>query len=599
VSTTVDREDAGREDAGREHIERGSSGPGTGSRADAAVAVGLPTVLVAAHLVVYGRWIVDDAGITMAYARSIATGAGPVLQPGAAPSEGWSDPAWLAVLIVARWLGLVDHGAWFGVPDLVAFPKVVAVLCSAGMFWSFHRLAVRVSRSPVTLTVVAGALTAAAPPFVVWIGSGLENGLLALVVVVLATRLVLAALDGRLLATGSAVTCGLLAGLAALTRPDGAVYLLALPLAILVAASGRGRLRACVVGVVAGAIPVAIYELWRVATFGELLPTTARAKQQGVLSSLDLARPVQLVGIAGWLACLVVAGAVAVVLARRASGLEGSPEQATGIAVRVLLVPLGLAVTAYAVLAPDWMALARFATPVWPLLALLAAVVVGAVLPPRRTAGRRVLAGALVLAALSSAVTWTTAAATFRARPTLSLCEVTRSTGQTVDAGADALGIRSGSLLGVDAGGVALGSRLRFVDLAGLTDPVIAGYWSSGNMAGLRDHILEGVRPTFMRLWRGWNIPEASGLLTDPRLTRDYVPIWTNPQGGATWVRRDAVPDPARLAAARLASQQVMDAVLTSLGHQGPTSWTCGAAVRPASFGTAAATAAATAARGG
>ena len=447
MSTTVDREDAGPDD-----LERGTYAPPGGSRSDTAVAVGIPTVLLGLHLLVYGRWIVDDAGITMAYARSIATGAGPVLQPGDAPSEGWSDPAWLAVLVVGRWLGLFDHGTWFGVPDLVAFPKIIALACAAGIFWAFHRVAVRVSRSPVTLTVVAGALTAAAPPFVVWVGSGLENGLLALAVVLLAARLVTAALDGRMLETRTAVLCGLLAGLAALTRPDGAVYLLAHPLAVFVAAPGpvRSRLRAAGVGFAVGVAPVLLYELWRVLTFGALVPTTALAKQQGVLSTLDLARPADLVGFAGWLASLTVAGAVGVVLSRRSA--------AATVVVRVLLVPLGLALAAYAVLAADWMPLARFATPVWPLLALLGAVAISAALPARRTSGRWVLVGVLVLAALSSAVSWTSAATTFRARPTVPLCEVTRSTAETVDAGADALGVRSGSVLGVDAGGVALGA---------------------------------------------------------------------------------------------------------------------------------------------
>ncbi len=323
---------------------------------------------------------------------------------------------------------------------------------------------------------------------------------------------------------------------------------------------------------------------WRLAEFGHLLPTTARAKQQGVLSTLDLARPADLVGLTGWLGCLVVAGAIGAVLARRASP--------AAVVVRLLLVPLGFALVAFAVLAPDWMPLARFATPVWPLLALLAVVSVAAVLPARRTTRRRALVGVLVLAALSTAVSWTSAASSFRAQPTVPLCEVARSTAETVDAGADALGVRSGSVLGVDAGGVALGSRLHFVDLAGLTDPVIAGYWARGDMAGLRDHLFEQVRPTFMRLWRGWNIPEGSGLFTDPRLGRDYELIWTSSQGGTTYVRRDAVPDTDHLAAARLVSQQTWDAVITSLGDAGPTSWTCGAAVRPSPFGTAAATAA-------
>lgn len=91
---------------------------------------------------------------------------------------------------------------------------------------------------------------------------------------------------------------------------------------------------------------------------------------------------------------------------------------------------------------------------------------------------------------------------------------------------------------------MALGSRLRFVDLAGLTDPVIAGYWARGDMAGLRDHLFEQVKPTFMRLSHGWNIPEGSGLFTDSRLDRDYQLIWTSSQGGTTSVRRTRCPTP-------------------------------------------------------
>ena len=94
--------------------------------------VGVPTVLVALQMQLYGRWIVDDAATTFAYARSLAAGEGAVLQPGANPVEGYSNPAWLAVLVLGRWLGLFDRGTWFGVPDLVVFPKFVALLCCAG-----------------------------------------------------------------------------------------------------------------------------------------------------------------------------------------------------------------------------------------------------------------------------------------------------------------------------------------------------------------------------------------------------------------------------------------------------------------------------------
>jgi hypothetical protein len=553
------------------------------SRSDTAVAVAVPTVLVAAHLWVYGRWIVDDAGITMAYARSISSGLGPVLQPGAPVSEGWSDPAWLALFVVARWLGLLDHGAWFGVSDLVAFPKVVAILCCAGMFLAFHRVALRVSPNPLTTTMVAGTITAAIPSFVVWVGSGLENPLLALLVVLLAARLATATVDGDLLTTRVALQCAGLAALASLTRPDGAVYLVAYPLAVAALAAGTARWRPAVLSLAVGILPALVYEIWRIATYGELVPTTALAKRQGFLSSLDLGRPANLIALAGWPVCLVVVGALAVVLARR----RGMPVLTRVVAA--LLVPLGLAVLAFVLLAADWMALARFATPVWPLGALVAVLVVAPVLGALGARTRRPTAVVLVVAAAVSMLTWGQAAVGFRAQPTVSLCGVTRSNALAIDADADALGIREGTFLGVDAGGVALASRLRFVDLAGLTDPVIARFWSAGDMAGLRDHVLDVVRPTFMRLQRGANLTDDSGLLNDPRIARDYVSLWTDVRGATTVVRRGVVPSDARLRAAAVSSSNVMNGVTTAFASAGATSWPCPDALRPPPVGAAAA----------
>ena len=79
------------------------------------VAVG--TLLITAHARLYGSWIMDDAAITFGYARNVAAGLGPVLQPGAEPVEGYSNPTWLALLALGARLGLFDSGTIFGVPD--------------------------------------------------------------------------------------------------------------------------------------------------------------------------------------------------------------------------------------------------------------------------------------------------------------------------------------------------------------------------------------------------------------------------------------------------------------------------------------------------
>ena len=409
------------------------------------MAAALPTIVAGLHALVYGRWIVDDAGITVAYARSLANGYGPVLQPGDAPVEGWSDPAWLGLLVMGHWLGLVDHGTWFGVPDVVAFPKVVALLCCFGIFVCFHRVARLVTASPLTVTVLAGTATAAVPSFVVWMFSGLENPLLALVVTTLATVVTVAASEGDLLAPRVTVSAGALAALAALTRPDGIVYLVVAPAAIVIFERHRGRpaLLAAGLSTAVAVVPLGIYELWRVATFGDLLPNTARAKEQGWPTFATLMRPGELVGAVGWLVAAVLVGAVVLVLSR------SSPARTV---VGALLVPLGAAVAAYVLLAPDWMLLLRFATPVWPLGALVIGIATSHLLAGagRR---RRALAVGLAVAALVSAGSWITAAQQFRRAPTVPLCSVAMTYGYAVNAVADDLGVRRGSLLGVDAGG--------------------------------------------------------------------------------------------------------------------------------------------------
>ena len=49
-------------------------------------------------------WMVDDAGITLSYARSIAHGLGPIPQVAATPVEGYSSPLWIFIVAPLTWL---------------------------------------------------------------------------------------------------------------------------------------------------------------------------------------------------------------------------------------------------------------------------------------------------------------------------------------------------------------------------------------------------------------------------------------------------------------------------------------------------------------
>ena len=537
-------------------VSRDDAG-GSGDREAAAwwlragVAVGVPTAVFGLHALAYGRWIVDDAGITFAYARSIATGAGPVLQPGAEPVEGFSNPAWLGLLVLARWVGLFDRGSWFGVPDYVAFPKLLALALVAGVFAFCYSAALAATRRPVLVAIGAGLVTAVVPSFVIWTVSGLENALLAFAVAGIAAVLVRAVVAGRLLEPATAVRCGLLAALAALTRPDGLIYAAAFPLVLLLLLHRhdlRPAVRVAALSVLVFAVPTLAYLAWRLAVFGEFVPNTAIAKAQGLPDLGAALRPGELVTYVGWPAALLAVAAIG------AAVLQPGVRRRALVA---LLVPLGLAVVAFGVLAPDWMGQLRFATPVWPLGALAAVVAAVSVAPRVVGRGQVVVAVLAAGAAAVSGLVLLDGARAFRADPTAPLCLVAQNTGWAINSFAEAVDVADPVLAAPDIGATALVSNLEVVDVVGLADRRVARFWADGDLAGLRTHILTEVRPTFITLGPTWE--RVTELGRDPRLAQDYARIVTTPAGVTYWVRRDAL-GPRGLAALRARAVQVVAA---------------------------------------
>jgi hypothetical protein len=296
------------------------------------------------------------------------------------------------------------------------------------------------------------------------------------------------------------------------------------------------------------AVPAGAYLAWRLAVFGEYLPNTAIAKSQGLPGLAAATRPGELVTYVGWPAALLAVAAVGAVLAR--NGIRRR-------ALVVLLVPLALAVAAFGVLAPDWMGQLRFATPVWPLGALSAVVAATLVAPHFAARGRIVVAVLAVGAAAISGLAFLDGVRTFRAAPTAPLCLVAQNTGRTINSYADLVDVTDPVLAAPDIGGAALVSNLRLVDIVGLADRRVAGFWADGDIAGLRTHLLRDVRPTFLTLNPDW--ARLTGLAADPRLAASYDKIATSPAGVTDWVRRDAL-GPGDLEALRIrASAAVVD----------------------------------------
>lgn len=515
------------------------------SRWAAAASVAAGTAMIGAHGAYYGNWIVDDAAITFAYARSFAEGLGPVVQPGAESVEGFSNVTWTLLLAFARLVGLFDHGTIFGVPDYVVLPKVLALVLCAGVLTACHAALTRVLVRPWLGTLAVGGLLAMTPSFVIWVVSGLENALYGLLITTLAVLVFRAVLDNAVLRWRLALGAGVLAALAALTRPEGLIYGGVYPLVALgmLRRSPGARvstiLRHAAVSVAAFVVATGAYFLWRRFTFGEWLSAPSIAKSQGLPYPTDLSKAGQIVSYAGAPAILLVCLFLGMLLARPPWWRPG---------LFALLVPLGLALVAFTVLEDDWMGHLRFATPIWILGALVAVLAAAEVLRRMRGRWRAVAVTGLIVALFASGSSFAVAAYDFRRAPTLSACHVADRYGRAFNGYADVLGLERASLLLPDLGGTSMTSRLRLIDMAGLTDIRMAHMIRDDDRAGTQHYVFEEVRPTFVHTRLPWT--GGPDLTEDPRFTRDYVRIFAqpgHPWPDGDWVRREAVPDRADL----------------------------------------------------
>ncbi|GAA5063659.1 hypothetical protein GCM10023318_48670 [Nocardia callitridis] len=518
----------------------------------------------------YGDWIVDDAGITFAYARSVADGFGPVLQPGAEPVEGFSNPTWLFVLTVGKWCGLFDHGALFGIPDYVIFPKAVALLCCAGILVACYAVAQRVSRWPALVTFATGATSAAIPSFVIWCFSGLENALFALTACVLAVHVFLAVLDDRLWTPRVAAIAGVLAALAALTRPDGMIYLVAYPLISMILLRRNTlavAVRCMVYSGLAFVVPFGAYLLWRINEFGRFVPNTAVAKHQAPPTLSDLGKALDLAHYVG--AFAVTAALVVVALALWSS--SGWRDGAVA-----LLVPLALAVLAYCVLEPDWMGQFRFATPVWALGALVLVLSVAQLLERLRTRGRTLVAVVLIGAVIPTGTAFAESAESYRADPDVPVCWIAFRFGRMFNEYADIIDLPHGTLLTPDMGGSSLTSRLQLIDMAGLTHTRMADIIADDGRTSFGDYVFDELRPTFIHTHGPWL---ENNITTDLRVNRDYYQLQqsTDPAlPDEDWVRKDVVRDEHQLRQLRNYAGTVIPALLRKQRTEG-----CGPILRP------------------
>jgi len=205
--------------------------------------------------------LADDAFITLRYLRSLLAGEGLVYNPGERV-EGFTSLGWLLALVPFGALGI----------DLVLAARVLGVACALGVLAVVARAARRMGEGSPLAVPVAVLLVAVSAPLACWAPAGMETVCFALLVVGVATT--------------TRRRAGLLAGLAALVRPEG-VLLGPLAIGFAAGAAPRGeRLRAARTSALPFVLLVGAHLGLRRAYYGEWLPNTFHAKVGGASAAL-------------------------------------------------------------------------------------------------------------------------------------------------------------------------------------------------------------------------------------------------------------------------------------------------------------------------
>lgn len=215
--------------------------------------------------------VIDDGGISFAYAKHLVEGWGLVAVPGGQNVEAYSNFLWVVLLAVPKLLGLAIPAAskWLG-----AFLGLVAILGAVRLVQRFED---RAWHEIEMSDAVAPLLVCLAPGFVAWMPSGLENALYAALLVALVLLDLREREDPERFPFTGLVAVGL-----ALTRPEGLAFggiVGAFKLVDAIREPAYRRQFLQFLGAYLG--PMLLYHVWHYLYFERLLPNTYYAKDPG------------------------------------------------------------------------------------------------------------------------------------------------------------------------------------------------------------------------------------------------------------------------------------------------------------------------------
>ena len=242
------------------------------SRRERVHVYGLAILIVAsiAHFLAYAVFYIEDAGISIAYARNFVAGEGWVTYAGGERVEGFSNPLWTWLIA----LFLV-----FGISGWTSVKVMGAVLGAACLPLSYLLTRACLEDEDSHIPMVPPVLLAASATFAIWNASGLENALFCFLMAAGAWRVVVEAKANR---ADAFPWSALLFLLLAVTRPEGIVYAALAGLFRLVfAIRDRNVVGPIVRWLAVFFVPFVAYHAWRYSYFAWEFPNTYYAKMDG------------------------------------------------------------------------------------------------------------------------------------------------------------------------------------------------------------------------------------------------------------------------------------------------------------------------------
>lgn len=209
-------------------------------------------------------WVCDDAFISFRYADNLVRGLGLVFNAGE-KVEGYSNFLWTLGSALGIRLG-VDPEQWTVVWGVIFYAATIAVLCEL-------RRRKEIGQGMATVGLpLAGLLAAVHGDWNVYATSGLETSCF--------TFLVTLAYALAVTAAAPAWMAGLALALAALTRPDGIVFV---PFFVAYMALARPRHARSAIELAASFLLIWLpYVAWKLHYYGDFFPNTYYAKSAGL-----------------------------------------------------------------------------------------------------------------------------------------------------------------------------------------------------------------------------------------------------------------------------------------------------------------------------